>query len=196
MADTSQTEVCKRGHGVQNIKADFYIGINAGKKLKGSIDNAKESIKILSPYLSESEISELEKMRTKFINEDKKVRFSIITSASDKDTNPSHREALRKLVVKVNKNYETTFNTVFVYDNSVHAKLYIIDDKIAYGGSLNFTYKGLFSNFETCTTIFDEKSVKELSDYFDKFFISRLYPVMDANEVGRMIEKFDKENKK
>ena len=35
----------------------------------------------------------------------------------------------------------------------LHAKLYVIDSKVAFLGSLNFTTRGLFDNFETCVRV-------------------------------------------
>ena len=44
----------------------------------------------------------------------------------------------------------------------VHAKLYIIDKKVAFLGSLNFTKKGLFENFETCLRVDESEEIRGL----------------------------------
>ena len=44
----------------------------------------------------------------------------------------------------------------------VHAKLYIIDRKVAFLGSLNFTKKGLFDHFETCLRVNRSEEIRGL----------------------------------
>ena len=44
----------------------------------------------------------------------------------------------------------------------VHAKLYVIDREVAFLGSLNFTCKGLFDNFETCVRVDESDDVRDL----------------------------------
>ncbi|WP_394960936.1 phospholipase D-like domain-containing protein [Candidatus Allofournierella merdavium] len=47
-------------------------------------------------------------------------------------------------------------------DNFVHLKLLIVDDKIAFLGSLNLTYSGLNQNLESCVEISDPGAVQNL----------------------------------
>lgn len=44
----------------------------------------------------------------------------------------------------------------------VHAKLYIIDGEVAFLGSLNFTRKGLFDNYETCLRVDRSEEIRGL----------------------------------
>ena len=44
----------------------------------------------------------------------------------------------------------------------LHAKLYVIDSKVAFLGSLNFTRAGLFDNFETCIHVDKSDDVRDL----------------------------------
>ena len=44
----------------------------------------------------------------------------------------------------------------------VHAKLYLIDREVAFLGSLDFTSKGLFDNFETCVRVDKSDDVRDL----------------------------------
>ncbi|MEG6566056.1 phospholipase D family protein [Thermoanaerobacterium saccharolyticum] len=79
---------------------------------------------------------------------------------------------LRKKILSIRTytySYTTPFFIKFINDDELflHYKLYIIDNSYAFLGSLNFTRKGLFDNYESCITIKDEKVVKKLSDYFD-----------------------------
>ena len=47
----------------------------------------------------------------------------------------------------------------------IHSKIYIIDDKISYTGSVNFTHNGLFKSVENIT-----KHNKEETNYLIKIF--------------------------
>lgn len=49
----------------------------------------------------------------------------------------------------------------------IHSKIFIIDERIAYGGSLNFTNSGLFRNFESRVRITDPGAVKGMDDLFE-----------------------------
>lgn len=55
-------------------------------------------------------------------------------------------------------------------DKFIHAKIYIIDRKIAYMGSLNFTNNGFTSNFETRIRITHKDKIKELVDFVETIF--------------------------
>ena len=52
----------------------------------------------------------------------------------------------------------------------IHSKIYIIDRKIAYVGSLNFTNNGFTSNFETRVRITNTEKLNELIDFVDTIF--------------------------
>jgi phosphatidylserine/phosphatidylglycerophosphate/cardiolipin synthase-like enzyme len=166
---------------------NFYIGINAGGKLRSGIATAKKSIKIVSPYVTESEI---ERLREKHFG--KLEDISIITSAEEKMTNYTHMEGLRKLIhreaLKDSKEYEynAVFKSVFFNGNFFHAKLYIIDDEIAYAGSMNFTKKGLETNYETCITLKDSEMVGKLSSYYDRLFAANLSK-WKVSDLGKII---------
>ena len=59
----------------------------------------------------------------------------------------------------------TTAPSPYRYDTEcplVHAKLYVIDKKVAFLGSLNFTNEGLFDNFETCVRVDKSEDVRNL----------------------------------
>ena len=59
----------------------------------------------------------------------------------------------------------TVLPSSYRYDTEcpfVHAKLYVIDKKVAFLGSLNFTNEGLFDNFETCVRVDKSEDVRDL----------------------------------
>ncbi len=51
-----------------------------------------------------------------------------------------------------------------------HAKYYIIDDEIAFLGSLNFTYSGFNKSYESCVRIQDGKVIEKLNSEFEWMF--------------------------
>jgi hypothetical protein len=79
---------------------NFYIGINAGGKLLGRVCDAKKSIKIISPYITEGEIGILRNRRIGIGLED----ISIMTSAADANfRSASQVKALKKLIHREKK---------------------------------------------------------------------------------------------
>lgn len=58
----------------------------------------------------------------------------------------------------------------------VHAKLYVIDDRVAYLGSANFTTSGLFDNLEAMVRLKSTDAVEALGQYVDVLFSSGPFP--------------------
>lgn len=56
----------------------------------------------------------------------------------------------------------------FVDNSFMHSKIYIIDEKIAFIGSFNFTIAGIERNMESCITIEDPKVILEMVDFFEE----------------------------
>lgn len=52
----------------------------------------------------------------------------------------------------------------------IHSKIYIIDDTIAYFGSVNFSKSGFFYNFESRIRITDKETISELKNLFEELF--------------------------
>ena len=241
-----------------NVKCDIYIGQRAGKKLLNDIENARQSIKIVSPYLSPS--------FTKLLIEKKNqgIEVELITMDEIK-TNGNHKGLIYNLI---NQNRETIegavikrekfkkryrfllffliiassimgylaytapqekyliaipilflvfvlylvqrsyYRNIRVYnywysqyfpfkvflspiDGSnigkfIHSKIFIIDDKIAYLGSLNFTYNGSRRNHETRIRTTDIKALNELLLEFEELYESSS-PQIDIQKWGRSI---------
>ena len=90
-------------------------------------------------------------------------------------------EYIRKNTIVYSYNYEPLFPfRVFVspYNSKlqftsnyfIHSKIFIIDDIIAYLGSLNFTRSGLEFNFESQVRITEPATIKGLSDMVNDLF--------------------------
>jgi phosphatidylserine/phosphatidylglycerophosphate/cardiolipin synthase-like enzyme len=71
------------------------------------------------------------------------------------------------------------------HSNFIHSKIYVIDEKVAYVGSINFTYKGFKYNYETATKVNDPMAIREISKEVD-----RLY---NSSELSKSIEEWGRE---
>ena len=234
---------------MQNYK--IYIGRNAGSELLEDMHNAKESVKIISPYLSPEYIRDLIGIQEKGVN------VSLITSDNIETNNRvdfSHRDIIiqhchtdelafqeRKVLLNytmisaaltlitfilglftslflffltlvffisssilylmyANKVvYTYTYSPLFDFkvffsqysseefknDFLIHSKLYIIDDKIAYMGSVNYTYSGLVNSFECLTRLNDLKDIEYLNQEYKKLFYNKRLHFKDIEQWGR-----------
>ena len=73
---------------------DIYIGKGAGKKLLDDIENAKESVKVVSPYLSPFLIKELIKLRKR------NLEVELITTDNIEDFYGSYEKNIDKLIIQ------------------------------------------------------------------------------------------------
>lgn len=69
--------------------------------------------------------------------------------------------------VFISPNTGNSFNKTFV-----HSKIYVIDDEIAYLGSLNFTAKGIKDNHETRIRTADPNAVAKIAEEVDEIFFN------------------------
>jgi len=67
----------------------------------------------------------------------------------------------------------------------VHAKVFVIDDQVAYLGSVNYTYKAFKSNYETITRISTQKAVMDISKEVDKLLDDEDVGSKDINDWGK-----------
>lgn len=76
---------------------------------------------------------------------------------------------LRKLIINREFYYSMRENlNVHILDKNynLHSKIYIIDNKVAFLGSLNFTDTGFLLNHETCIKITDKAAIKHLNKIY------------------------------
>ena len=70
--------------------------------------------------------------------------------------------------------YAENLNFKFIRNNNlekfIHSKIYIIDRKVAYLGSLNYTNNGFTKNFETRIRISQADKISELVDFVHELF--------------------------
>jgi len=247
-----------------SINADIYVGQWAGTKLLGDIENAKKSIKIVSPFLGPFYIEKLIGLAQKgvqvlLITSDEieehrdftrpKIIYQLIKQIKKVD---EKAQKLRNLLIKIrnvtivlfvlsaclniyfllnqifiisifgltltlvlaaviiiaiindkriyNYSYEQLFpfkvflspfksKTRFDSNFYIHSKIYVIDDEIAYLGSLNFTNSGLKNNLESRIRITDSETVKGLSMLVDDLFNSGENSFIDIKSWGKKIYK-------
>ena len=226
---------------LNNTNCDVYIGTGAGKKLMEDIENARCSVKILSPFLSPFLVRKLIDLHYKGIHVQLITTDTIEDFYGDRKRNihelihqhihiDREAEALRNrwkkirqvvnwsmiicigilgylalevkdiralgvlipiallfltgqfLKSKINgkRVFSYTYEQLFPFkvvvapdkagfnDLYLHGKVYLIDDKIAYLGSLNFTASGTKSNYETRIRLSDKASVQKIVDEFDR----------------------------
>ncbi|MDR2491249.1 MAG: phospholipase D family protein [Spirochaetaceae bacterium] len=197
MADNESSPQEKLFFLEENEAYNFYIGKNAGGKIKSAIKDAKKAIRIISPFINESTI---EILRGKYIN-DSFHDISMITCLKESDLRWENKiRALDRLISRKKEGEEyisrPVLNTVFFKGDYIHEKLFLIDDK-TYTGSVNFTDKGMEANHETCLLLKNPEVTKKLYAYFDKF-VASYYSRWDINELGTKVffKKRDIEKKK
>lgn len=70
-------------------------------------------------------------------------------------------------------------------DFNLHSKLYIIDDCIAYLGSVNFTRSGCLFNHETRIRITDPQAIRQLRQEFSELLWNEYYNHTSVEEWGK-----------
>ena len=80
-------------------------------------------------------------------------------------------------------------NTTDMRDTFIHGKIYLIDDQIAYLGSLNFTASGTKHNYETRIRTTDPKAIKEIKEEFNQLLNHSNLPERDIQYWGKQLYK-------
>jgi phosphatidylserine/phosphatidylglycerophosphate/cardiolipin synthase-like enzyme len=70
---------------------------------------------------------------------------------------------------------------------SIQSKVYIIDDKVAHLGSLNFTVSGFETNFETRIRITDSDAIRGITNLFSELFHSNDNPSIKTEQFAQRI---------
>lgn len=243
-----------------NVDCDIYIGKGAGKKLMEDMQNARKSIKIISPYLSPFLIKELINSRNRGLEiqlitvdgiEDYKDSSNIYqlirqhrrTDEKAQQTRNRWKKIANLLLfggilltivtftlliylkdinmllglvptsilflifhlyrknIDKKRIYYYSYSQLFPFkvymspekhpdsDTFIHGKIYVIDDSIAYLGSLNFTASGTKYNYETRIRTVDKETVKKIrNEFYDLFHYSPM-PEMDIQIWGSSLYK-------
>ncbi|MCK4647847.1 phospholipase D family protein [Candidatus Pacearchaeota archaeon] len=229
-------------------KTETYLGRGAGKEIAEEIANAKESIKIISPYLSPSYVDDLLELAKKGvkvtlitsneIEKDKSGEYSDLSDTdlikqkrtTDEDTKNKRDKGrfysgvgfILSLLISIFYSYTfggivlvvsliafTYFHKTRIYYYSyyspirlkvfpdeyhkegrgkylVHSKIFIIDGKVAFVGSVNYTYRGFKKSYETITKIKTYNAVEDISKEVERLFY-------DKGLYSKSIEEWGKE---
>lgn len=95
------------------------------------------------------------------------VRDSIVRQIRNKKIYHYTYRQLFPFKVFVSPNNGNSFNKTFI-----HSKIYVIDDEIAYLGSLNFTGKGIKENHETRIRTTDPNAVAKIVEEVNEVFFN------------------------
>ncbi len=233
-----------------------HIGEGVGEKLYADIENAREEVKVVSPYLSVGYLKTLARL------ERRGVRVTLVTSTDYESAISSEgdrREAGRLLVLQRRHTrrrtarlkrvglpvsvlvalagllmalitfgspasappqaltlglallglsvvaavalsalrahyytYESVFERLRVWDGrssgapALHAKLYVVDGRVAYLGSANFTVSGLRHNHECLAELEDPEEVGRISREIEALCSEESQPFLtDLSALGR-----------
>ncbi|MBR9704851.1 hypothetical protein GOV12_05545 [Candidatus Pacearchaeota archaeon] len=228
----------------------IYIGKNAGKELFGCIENAKKSVKVVSPYLSPNYIKTLVKLS------EKGIKITLIT-ADELEVNPQycdfkHSDIIKQKVIpdslykhkrktgifisfifffislfgfvmsvffipffyisiilivisiimfvyflsiKPNKYEYYSIFRLKIFDSSsgdkpwskelIHSKIFVIDEQVAFLGSLNFTYSGFKKHYETLIRVGDKRAVEDISKEVENLYASSFLSCKSIDELGK-----------
>ncbi|MCF6346993.1 MAG: phospholipase D family protein [Flavobacteriaceae bacterium] len=78
----------------------------------------------------------------------------------------------------------------FDYDGMyLHSKIYIIDDRIAYLGSLNFTGSGTKKNYETRIRLSSSEVVQKIVEEFNHLLLNEQLPELSIQDWGQQLYK-------
>jgi len=155
---------------------------------------------------------EMEKKRNKFLKYEKILKyFSWITLLSFSTLYylgkvplsfsliPISALVTKWLIGNINSNmriYHYSYHQLFpfvVYANTysntfIHSKIYIIDDKIAYLGSLNFTKSAAKENHETRIRTEDKKALEGIKVEFENLMENKYnLPYLNIEEWGKLL---------
>lgn len=72
-------------------------------------------------------------------------------------------------------------------DTFIHGKIYLIDDNIAYFGSLNFTYRGTRQNYETRVRTTDLNAISKIKEEFHQLLYHSSYPEKNIQDWGKQL---------
>lgn len=227
-----------------------YIGQNAGEELRNNIHRARNSLKIVSPYLTASYVDDLIKIAKKGVEvtlitandvEQGDGKFSDFqhTDLIDqvRKTNEEKKEKRERgmrysgiafiipilafllgyyivggsllLIVglifyyfKDIRIYSYSYNSPIrlrvIKDNYkghggthlVHAKIFVIDERVAYVGSVNYTHPAFNKNYEVITRIQDESSIRKISKEVDDLFNDN--KLVDKDLKRELLDKINK----
>jgi phosphatidylserine/phosphatidylglycerophosphate/cardiolipin synthase-like enzyme len=215
----------------------IYIGKEAGKEILSRIKSAKQSVKVVSPYLSPDYIKELIKLHKECrqvtlitcdkIGENAYSDFKASDLINKREIyNPSAEKTRKRglgltaivfMVMLMLALWSVVFPALWwlsgllfilslimffayyfvspckieyypifrikVFDSTsgekrwstelIHSKIFVIDDETAFLGSVNFTYSGFKTHYETAIRVEDKSAVAAISEEVERLYDSK-----------------------
>ncbi len=71
--------------------------------------------------------------------------------------------------------------------NLIHSKIFLIDDKICFLGSANFTWSGFRTHYETVIKIKDQEAIRDISQEVHELFHSKYLSSLSLDDWGRRV---------
>lgn len=159
---------------------ETHIGRGMGHYVQKELDSASEKILISTPLISYSLAEKL----VEFTRRGTIIR--IITSETDVN---GYREAIEYLrrfsrtPVKVSQHNAIQIKVVSSHEVSlIHAKIYIIDDKCAITGSVNFTEDSFFNYPEYVIISRESNRISQIRADFEKLW--NMYADMSVRTIS------------
>lgn len=126
------------------------VEIGKARNLFGYIINAQKSVRLTSPWISERVAEAICNIAA-----EKKVSFQILTSL---DTSvETHKKALKILL----ESKLPQIQVKVLKDKQLHAKMFLIDEKLFIIGSANLTLSGLYENVESYVVLSNKEVVED-----------------------------------
>tara|TARA_Y100001936_G_C15964315_1_gene607397 strand:+ start:161 stop:691 length:531 start_codon:yes stop_codon:yes gene_type:complete len=165
-----------------------YIGVGIGKYIEDEFLKSKKSIMISSPVITETFANNLIKLT------EKGIHIKIVTSPRINEESEKSNILLQNFSKKNNSNDFSNKLEIKIIDNKKfpmnHAKMYLIDEKIAIIGSLNLTEEHFWKYIEYLWVMDEPKFVNQVKNDFEKLWTSFSYIEIDTNEKSVKTKNF------
>ena len=122
-------------------------------EIRSCLADAEREVLVCSPWITY--------LTTEFNNFNKKVNIKVITNWRDEDIKSGITDKDKLRVLHDNIGADLRFN------NKLHAKLMIIDSKVAIISSANLTRSGLHVNYEAGVIIKKKRDVLKAAEFFN-----------------------------
>lgn len=173
---------------------DEIVGKSLGSlvvRLMEIIGNADEEIVILNPFFTEEAFKNVVRPISGAL--EKGTSVTLITRYLTYGKNNNSRNFVREVLKESDSGASNL--TLYEYldsagenDATIHAKMTLVDRKVAYLGTANLTHRGLRDNLEVGMLIRDE-TVNQLVSFFDDLLHSRYLHEVETD--GDNFERLD-----
>ncbi|MBA3830175.1 MAG: phospholipase D family protein [Taibaiella sp.] len=174
---------------ITNVSGAVYSGYNAGRQLYRELMAAKKEVKVISPFITAGYAKRLLTLH------EKGICVQLLTNGTSKDFVTGIRNVelagvlVRQLKSKDGYSYERPFPYKMCDPkyHFIHSKWYIIDEAIAFIGSMNMTCSGFSNNYETRLRITEAATIVLLRKEFDALFNDQKIQEKSLEEWGKEI---------